>query len=184
MPTSRPMQTSGKLSEILEYHTDIEDLKDEMEEWRDNIPDSLQSSDKYSQVDEAAETLSNAASELEEACNGIKRLLERLTKGKGETSILDRIEKLSKGEVETDFLDTVIGYTERKMYKGYSVPRWVRLANPCAALEAVVEFTEDHIENMSRDLGEEYGEELKSHIKQLEDALGDLQNVEFPSMFG
>ncbi len=184
MPTSRPMQASGKLSDILEYYTDIDDLKTEMEEWRDNVPDSLQSSDKYSQVDEAAETLGNAASELEEACNGIKRLLERLTKGKGETNILDRIKKLSKGEVETDFLDTVIGYTEHRMYKGYNMPRWVRLANPCAALEAVVEFAEDRTEDISRDLGEEYSGELKSYIEQLESALGDLQNVEFPSMFG
>lgn len=190
MPTSRPIQTSDKLGDILDYPTDIEDLKDEMEEWRDNIPDSLQSSDKYTQVDEAAETLGSAASELKEACGGIKRLLEMLPKDESGSSLLDRARKLSGGETKVNPLDMTISYTEHKMYKGYQMPRWVRLANPCAAIQAVIDFIEDLIENISKDLArentsaEDYAEELKSYIKQIEDALGDLDNVEFPSMFG
>lgn len=177
MPTSRPVQTSGKLGEILEYYPDVEDLKDEMEEWRDNMPESLQSSDKYNQVDEAANTLGNAVDELEEACEGIKHLLEELPKDAGEMS----------------FLDLDIHYTEHKMYKGYLMPRWVRLANPCAALESAVRYIEDHTEHIAKDLAskdlsvdrtEDYTAELESYIKQVDDALGDLQGVEFPSMFG
>ena len=41
MPTSRPKTAQQRLGEILELHSDIEELKDEMEEWRDNLPDAL-----------------------------------------------------------------------------------------------------------------------------------------------
>ena len=168
MPTSRPMQTSGKLGEILTYYSDVDDLKGEMEGWRDNIPDSLQSSDKYSQVDETADTLGSAHGELEEACDRIIKLLENIPKKENEVGILDM----------------PIVYTERKMYKGYSMPRWVRLSNPCAALGAVVQYIEDHMEDISKDLAADCIEELKSLIKQVESAIEDLGNVDFPSMFG
>lgn len=167
MPTSRPVQTHNTLGEILEYYSDIDDLKDEMEEWRDNMPDSLQSSDKYSQVDEAANTLDNAHGELEEACDAIKRFLEKIP--------ADKDNKL--------ILDTPVGYTEHKMYKGYQMPRWVRLANPCAAIEEAMQFIEDHVAEISVVLSENDMQELVDHKKQVDDALGDLQGVEFPSMF-
>lgn len=163
MPTSRPKQTHSTLGEILEFHTDIEGLKDEMEEWRDNMPESLQSSDKYSQVEEAADTLGNAASELEEACEGIKKILE------GDSAVLSAI----------------IEYTEQKMYKGYNMPRWVRLANPCAALGAVVEFLKEQENNIKKSLqNEEDRDQFSYCIDHIDDALSDLSGVEFPPMFG
>lgn len=170
MPTSRPAQTFDKLADILTCYSDIEELKDEMEEWRDNMPESLQSSDKYSQVDEAANTLEGAASTLEEGCDQIKLILEKIP--------------VSKDEGEMSILEMAIHYTEHKMYKGYNTPRWVRLANPCAALEAAMQFIESHMESLEKDLPEEQARELDYHKKQVDEALSDLQNVEFPSMFG
>lgn len=38
----------------------LEDLKDEMESWRDNTPESLQGTEKYEAVSEAADTLETA----------------------------------------------------------------------------------------------------------------------------
>lgn len=168
MPTSRPVEVQDKLGEILGYHSDIDDLKGEMEEWRDNTPDSLQSTDRYQAVSDAADDLDRAYSELEEACGGIKKLLEKIPVDKGGVLILD----------------TPINYTEHKMYKGYQMPRWVRLANPCAAMEAAMQFIEDHLDDIKAALPEENKEQLDYHKKQIDDALSDLQGVEFPSMFG
>lgn len=168
MPTSRPMQTSGELGEILDYYSDVEDLKDEMEEWRDNMPESLQSSDKYSQVDEAADTLGSAHDDLEGACKGIKTLLEKIPVDEDEISML----KLS------------VRYTEQKMYKGYPMPRWVRLNNPTAALSAVLDVLETYKDGILPHLTEEEKDLFAEHLKSADDALSDLQGVEFPTMFG
>lgn len=168
MPTSRPMPTHSKLGEILNYYSDIEELKDEMESWRDSIPDSLQSGDKYSQVSDAADTLGSAASELEEACDGIMKLLEKIPKDDDKMSILDMN----------------VDYTEHKMYKGYQMPRWVRLANPCAALAAALELIDKYKDSILPSLTEEDKGLLEGYTKQADDALTDLQAVEFPSMFG
>lgn len=42
----------------------IEELADEMENWRDNYPENLQSTDKYEAIDTAAETLREQADNL------------------------------------------------------------------------------------------------------------------------
>jgi hypothetical protein len=162
MPTSRPVQTQSKLGEILEYYSDIEDLGNEMEEWRDNMPDSLQSLGKYQQVEEAADALASAASELEEACTGIKEILKKTP----------------------TILNVNIKYTYHKMYKGYQMPRWVRLANLCAALEAAMQFLEGPFGIKPRDVSEEDFSALKSYMEQVDTALSDLQGVDFPTMFG
>ena len=168
MPTSRPVQTQGKLGDILSWYSDIEELKDEVEEWRDSIPENLQSSDKYSQIDELVDKLGNAARELEDSCNRIETILEEIPKGPGGVSVLN----------------TLIRYTEHKMYKGYPTPRWVRLANPCAALGAAMQFIEDYIEEHGESLSKDYVDELQSIVESVNNTLEDIEGVEFPTMFG
>jgi len=160
MPTSRPAPTSDKLSEILDYYSDVEELKDEMETWLDSIPDSLQSSDKYSQIDDAVNTLESGYSGLEDACGGIKEILEKFP----------------------SILDADVHYIEHKMYKGYQMPRWVRLANPVGAIEAMA----SHIEKLMpiEGMSEYDAEELKQHLSGIDDAVSGLNGVEFPSMYG
>lgn len=43
----------------------IEELKDEMENWRDNIPDNLQGGEKYSAVEECVDELDRVKDEIE-----------------------------------------------------------------------------------------------------------------------
>lgn len=43
----------------------VRELADELETWRDSIPENLQGGDKYSQVEEAADALRTAADDLE-----------------------------------------------------------------------------------------------------------------------
>jgi len=160
MPTSRPVRTSHKLSEILDCYSDIEELKDEMEAWRDSIPGNFQSSDKYSQVDDAANALESGYSDLEDACDNIKKILEKFP----------------------SILESDISYIEHKMYKGYNMPRWVRLANPVAAIEAAASFLEQAIP--AEGMSESDTEELKQYLDRIDGAVSDLNGVEFPSMYG
>lgn len=95
--------------------SEIEALADEMENWRDNYPENLQSTDKYEQIDTAAETLRDKADELND-----------LTFQKAELS--------DAGEIE--------------------------------------------------DLKEEFRDALNERIETLESAIDELNNVEFPGMFG
>jgi len=160
MPTNRPVRTFDKLSEILDYYSDIEGLKDEMETWRDSIPDNLQSSDKYSQVDDVVDTLESSHSNLEDACDSIKKILEKFP----------------------SILEADVYYIEHKMYKGCQMPRWVRLANPVGAIEAMA----SHIEQLMpiEDMSEYDTEELKQCLGRIDDAVSDLNGVDFPSMYG
>ncbi len=50
----------------------VEDLKDEMEQWRDSIPENLQGGDKYSQVDDACNALEEIQSNLEQSDWGVE----------------------------------------------------------------------------------------------------------------
>ncbi len=48
----------------------VEELRDEMEQWHDSIPENLQSGDKASEVESAKDALENLQSELEEVSFG------------------------------------------------------------------------------------------------------------------
>ena len=160
MPTSRPVQTSSKLDDILDEFQNISELSEEMVEWRDKIPDSLQGSDKYSRVDDAANLLDDGARALEEFSDNIKPALDGIP----------------------GILDTEIKYTMHMMYKGYQEPRWVRLANALAAFEAAAQFITDSVNSWN--LGDTELENVKAYLSGADDAISDLQQVEFPSMFG
>jgi len=165
------MQTTDTIDNILGCYADIDELKDEMEEWRDNMPGSLQSSDKYSMIDSAASALDT---ELEHACDELRKLLEQIP----------------RDENELRLLDLKLTYWEQKMYKGYAMPRWVRLNNPMTALTAMAEKIEEHKDSIVKDLvgagknEEEVKSEISEYLSTIDSALSDLQGVEFPGMFG
>jgi len=161
MPTSRPVRISAKLGEILDCYSDVDDLKTEMVEWLDSIPDSLSSSDKASQIEDAANTPELGHSALEDACGTIKSILEKKA-----PLILERD----------------VSYIEHKMYKGYNMPRWVRLANPVAAIENAASVIEDMLP--IEGLDENDIDTIKYSLEEIDDAVSDLNGVEFPSMFG
>ena len=47
--------------------SELECLKEEEEEYRDNMPENLQGSERYERADEACDSLDSAYSSLEEA---------------------------------------------------------------------------------------------------------------------
>lgn len=66
-----------KVVELLENAKGIlEDLRDEETEYRDNIPENLQGSDKYDKADCACEILDSAVDNLDEAISNINEAVE------------------------------------------------------------------------------------------------------------
>ncbi len=188
MPTNRPVPTEGKLEDILTYYSDISELGDEMEEWGSNTPDSLQSSDKASMISDSESTLHDAASSLEEHMDAI-------------LEILRKVEAPFAAEGQLPVLANPIAYIEHKMYKGYNAPRWVRLSNPVEAMKAAMTFIGDNVgydaatrpstrmemklhKFMEYPVSEEINKELKEHMEEIDSALGDLDGVNFPSVYG
>jgi hypothetical protein len=160
MPTSRPVKTSDKLGDILDYYTDIGGLATEMEKWASSMPASLQGFEKHGQVGDAATSLDEGARGLEEFSDNVRPILESIP----------------------DILDKEVSYTMNLMYKGYRMPRWVRLANPVAAYSAAVSLIKESMESWS--LNEDKLDELKEWLNQIDEVISDLQGVEFPTMYG
>ncbi|MCI6468167.1 MAG: hypothetical protein MSA90_22220 [Faecalicatena sp.] len=65
----------SKLEKIAEAITDLkeqlETLQEEEEEYRDNMPENLQGSERYEKADEACDNLYTAVSNLEDAVDCI-----------------------------------------------------------------------------------------------------------------
>lgn len=66
-----------EVSELIENAKCIlEELRDEETEYRDNIPENLQGSEKYEKADCACDSLDNAVDNLDEAINNINEAVE------------------------------------------------------------------------------------------------------------
>lgn len=55
---------------------DLEEITYEEEEYRDNIPENLQGSEKYERADEACDSLNDAADTLNEVIDSITTAME------------------------------------------------------------------------------------------------------------
>ena len=62
--------------EITELMERLEAVKDEEEEYRDNIPENLQASDRYAKADEAVSALEEAFDYLSSALDNIETVME------------------------------------------------------------------------------------------------------------
>src|SRR6266700_196746 len=107
---------------LTEARDEIESLKTEMEQWRDNLDDNegLRNTQKYEQVDEAAETLDRAYEEIESA---VRQLLE-------------------EGLLTGQQFDNSLTVSYVKPYGRMSFPRWARLGYSIAYLHKAKEFLE------------------------------------------
>lgn len=64
------------IDQLEELKSSLEDLQAEEEEYRDNIPENMQGSERYEKADEASGSLSGAVDNLEEVISGIKAAIE------------------------------------------------------------------------------------------------------------
>lgn len=64
------------IDQLDELKGGLEDLQAEEEEYRDNIPENMQKSERYEKADEACDNLSSAVDSLEEAISSIEAAIE------------------------------------------------------------------------------------------------------------
>jgi len=150
-----PPREVGLLDAIGEFMADCEELGQEMRDWADNMPESKQGSQKYDEVNEAAETLENIAQE--------------------DPVTPDTMSFLNEVKV------TIQDPTPRR--RGYS--RSARLAHAISTLQIVMmaleEFKSQHPNEKERADQEDVANELHAALEEHE---GNAENVEFPGMFG
>lgn len=63
------------IDQLEELKCSLEDLQAE-EEYRDNIPENMQESERYEKADETCDNLSSAVDSLEEAISSIEAAIE------------------------------------------------------------------------------------------------------------
>lgn len=64
------------IDQLEELKSSLEGLQAEEEEYRDNIPENMQGSERCEKADEASGNLSGAVDNLEEVISGIKAAIE------------------------------------------------------------------------------------------------------------
>ncbi len=155
--------------------SDLERLRDEMNEWRDAMEcsEGLQATEKYSQVEEAVDILENG--ELpDEVPESIEPSLIFITPSAFPVSC---------------------GYRTRRPQTG----RAARCGEICSILEAVKDRAQEEIDNLDNivkdavegDLHTEHYREIEAKATALEEFIGEVEsvydeigNVEFPGMYG
>lgn len=73
-PESRSDRANLAISFVEDAMATIEELKEELESWKDSIPENLQNSDKYSQLEESISTMENVINSLSESIDGISEI--------------------------------------------------------------------------------------------------------------
>lgn len=134
--------------------SEIEELASEMEEWRDGMSGtSLESTEKYNAVDEAADTLRDTFTELESQIDDLRNLLDERT------------------------LKTEVQYVERELrYKRRSGPsRDVRVGNWISGIRAVLDYLTEAIKPDVT--------EVHTSIDSITSLTEDLEGIEFPGMY-
>lgn len=76
MNAARRKKLEKVIDQISELQEDLQSLLEEEEEYRDNIPENLQESDRYYKADEACDRLGEAVYELENAAGDIREAIE------------------------------------------------------------------------------------------------------------
>lgn len=76
MNKQRRKQLEGVISKIEEAKEVLENLKDEEEDYRDNFPENLVTSEKYEKAETAVFCMEEAAQALEDAIDQINEAIE------------------------------------------------------------------------------------------------------------
>ena len=74
---------NNALTEIESASEDIDNLKSEEEEYKDNIPESMQNGEKYCLAEEAIENMDSAITSLDGLADSITEAIEYLETSKG-----------------------------------------------------------------------------------------------------
>lgn len=76
MNKQRRRELQNIIDELNILRSKLEDIQNEEEEYRDNIPENMQSSEKYEIAEAACDSMSEAIDSIEEAINDIESATE------------------------------------------------------------------------------------------------------------
>lgn len=76
MNRSRRKNLQSILDKLEDLKSDLELIQEEEDEYRDNIPENMQESERYEKADEACANLETAISDLEEVMESIECAME------------------------------------------------------------------------------------------------------------
>lgn len=76
MNAARRKQIQKVYDAIEELSTALEEIQADENEYRDNIPENLQGSERYERAEEACDSLGSAASALSEALESLESAME------------------------------------------------------------------------------------------------------------
>lgn len=76
MNNTRRKELEKVADAITELKEQLDILKEEEEEYRDNMPENLQGSERYEKAETACDNLDSAVSSLEEALDSINESME------------------------------------------------------------------------------------------------------------
>ena len=76
MNKTRRKALQSIIEQIEELKGTLEDLQQEEEEYRDNMPENLWNSERYERAEEAISNIEDAVSALEEATSSIESAIE------------------------------------------------------------------------------------------------------------
>lgn len=76
MNKERRKNIQGIADQLEELKGNLELLQEEEEEYRDNIPENLQGSERYERADEACEALNEAVDNLDDIISSLSELAE------------------------------------------------------------------------------------------------------------
>lgn len=137
--------------------SEIQSLRDELTEWKDNLEEKLSHTDKYQRVSDCADSLDEIA-DCEDEC---------------------------VPPIHTE--ETVDWVEQKKASKKSPYPRWLRLQNAVNALEAVkaqLEILVETDDDEDEDPEDENRMEIQACIDKLDEIIDGANSVEFPGMFG
>ena len=163
---------------------EVESLGGELRDWHGNLPEGINSSDKASEIDEAASTLENITfPEVPDALGQIKVMhlpaLEQDSRPKRSAEVVsmldDAIDSLNS---KADDLRQAI--EDAKKAEGEAAEEGEASGNGPAALAPEAASAGPNKEEESDP--QEVVDEIESLVSELENVKGELENVTYPSM--
>lgn len=126
----------------------LEELGQELRDWYDSLPDSLQGGDKGSALDEGASTLEDLSA----------------------VEVSEELAKVLTGEIVT--VSPMKKRASRAARRDYAV----------TLLSDAKQTIEDFLSNQDDDYG--HKDDLEQLMSDLDEAIGEAENVSFPGMYG
>lgn len=155
--------------------SEIESIKDELQEWYDNLPENFQNGSKGEALQEAISALEGASEPEAPDCVASDSLTYAEYHG--------RIGRPKRRDTAVNMLDAAVSTAQEQLdaLQALEYSDEGRLIGEDGEPVADDYATDNPLEESDRDSNVS---DLETFISECEDAKGEWENVEFPGMFG